>query len=219
MLDGNLGSSPLNGWLTKAKGDRSMSEAARFSRRTSLKVIGALGATAAFGATAATRSLAAEAEKKEDGSQAKDAVALAVERFDKGHSCAQAVFSVFAEQLGVEHEAAARVSAGFGGGMGMGSICGAVTGAIMAIGLKYGGTDPKAKAHTAKLVREFTDRFKTQHQFLTCRELLGCDLSTPEGRRLSKEKKLQATVCNGLVADAAKILQELLASDRQKASG
>jgi C_GCAxxG_C_C family probable redox protein len=120
------------------------------------------------------------------------------------------VFSAFAEQMGMDYQTAVKVSAGFGGGMGIGSVCGAVTGAIMVIGLKHGGVDPKAKAHTAKLVGELTNRFRAQHRLLNCRELLGCDLSTPEGRQAAKEKNLYATVCNGFVRDAAKILNELL---------
>jgi hypothetical protein len=63
---------------------------------------------------------------------------------------------------------------------------------------------------TAKLVGELTNRFRAQHRLLNCRELLGCDLSTPEGRQAAKEKNLYATVCNGFVRDAAKILNALL---------
>ena len=198
-----------------------MSETVRFSRRSSLKALGAMGAVTVFGGAADVTPLASgsETDKKENGTQTENAVDLAVARFGKGHSCAQAVFSVFAEQLGLQYETAVKISAGFGGGMGLGNVCGAVTGAIMALGLKYGGIDPKAKGQTSKLVREFTDRFKAQHQFLNCRELLGCDLSTAEGRQLAKEKKLHSTVCNGIVTDAARILKELLAQDRQDVAG
>lgn len=190
----------------------------RCTRRCSLKTFGAMGAAAVFAGADVVPSLASEPEKNQKGTEAGDAVELAVARFGKGHSCAQAVFSTFAEQLGMEYQTAVRLSAGFGGGMGLGSVCGAVTGGIMAIGLKYGGGDAKEKGRTAKSVREFADRFKAKHQFLTCRELLGCDVSTPEGRQQAKEKKLHSTVCNAIVTDAAKILKELLAQDRQEAS-
>ena len=71
-----------------------------------------------------------------------------------------------------------------------------------------GGVDSQAKGQTAKLVREFTDRFKAQHQSVNCRDLLGCDLSTPEGRQTAKDKNLYA-VCPDIVRDAAKMLNEL----------
>jgi C_GCAxxG_C_C family probable redox protein len=198
-----------------------MGKAVRVSRRSSLRVLGAMGATAVFGGAADVTppSLESETEKKESNVQAGDAVAIAVARFGKGHLCAQAVFSSFAEQLGMKYETAAKLSTGFGTGMGMGSVCGAVSGAIMAIGLKHGGIDPKTRGQTRKLVQEFVDRFKAQHQFLNCRELLGCDPNTPEGRQLAKEKKLYSTVCNGIVTDAAQILKELLAQDRQETAG
>ena len=62
----------------------------------------------------------------------------AVERFKKGFNCSQAVFGTFSEQVGLDCETACKVATGFGGGMRMGGTCGAVTGAFMALGLKYG---------------------------------------------------------------------------------
>lgn len=185
----------------------------RLSRRSSLKGLGAIGASTLLGGAAAGTAPAAEskAPAKAAGKQADNPVDLAVARFGKGHSCAQAVFSAFAEQLGMDYQMAVRVSAGFGGGMGMGGVCGTVSGAYMAIGLKFGGMDAKAKEQTSKVTRQFVERFKAQHHCLTCRELMGLDVTTPEGRKLSKEKNLRATVCTGVVRDAANILAELLA--------
>ena len=197
-----------------------MSEEHSVSRRVSLKRLGAVGAAMVLGGAAATPPPAQREPAKTDKDKpAANAVDLALARFGKGHSCAQAVFSAFAEQMGMDYQTAVKLSSGFGGGMGMGSVCGAVTGAIMAIGLKYGGVDPKAKGETAKLVREFIDRFKAQHRQLNCRDLLGCDLSTPEGRQTAKDKDLYATVCNGIVRDAARILNELLNEAQRGAVG
>ena len=190
------------------------------SRRATLKSLGAVGAVIVFGGAAATPPPAepkpAEGDKDKPAANAVD---LAIARFGKGHSCAQAVFSAFAEQMGMDYQTAVKLSSGFGGGMGMGSVCGAVTGAIMAIGLKHGGLDPKTKGQTAKLVREFTDRFKAQHRLLNCRDLMGCDVNTPEGRQTAKDKNLHATVCNAVVRDAARILTELLNEAQRGAAG
>ena len=190
------------------------------SRRASLKSLGVVGAAMVFGG-AAEASAPPPEPKTTESDQAKravNAIDLAVARLGKGHSCAQAVFSAFAEQMGMDYQTAVRLSSGFGGGMGMGSVCGAVTGGIMAIGLKYGGVDPKAKGQTAKLVREFTDRFKAQHKSVNCRDLLGCDLSTPDGLKAAKDKNLFA-VCPGIVEGAAKILDGVLNEVSRGAAG
>ena len=134
--------------------------------------------------------------------------------FKEGFSCSQAVFSTYAVGMGLNREIALKVSQAFGGGMGqMGEVCGAVTGAFMVIGLKYGRTradDDEAKVKTYSLVKEFTEKFKARNGTIICRELLGCDIGTPEGERIAKEKKLFSTVCPGFVQDAVEILEEIL---------
>ena len=95
----------------------------------------------------------------------------------------------------------------------MGETCGAVTGAFMVIGLKYGNTeadDEEAREKTYKVVREFVDRFGGRHGSLRCKDLLGCDISTPEGRSTAKENKLYDTVCPKLVQEAAEIIEQIL---------
>ena len=105
--------------------------------------------------------------------------------FSQGLSCSQAVFSAYAAEYGLDRNAAMKVSAGFGGGMGrMAQTCGAVTGAYMVIGLKYGavsGQEQEAKQKTYRLVREFAEKFKARNGSLVCKDLLGCDISTPDG--------------------------------------
>ena len=143
-----------------------------------------------------------------------DRVELAVSLFQKGFSCSQALVAAYCECFGLEREVALRVAAGFGGGMGrMAETCGAVTGAFILIGLKYGSAESKdrqAKENTYKAVRELAQRFKACHDSLVCRELLGCDISTPEGFQHAKEQKLAATVCATLVRDAAQIVEQII---------
>jgi C_GCAxxG_C_C family probable redox protein len=138
----------------------------------------------------------------------------AVACFESGFSCSQAVFSSYAEELGLDKETALRISGAFGGGMaGMADTCGAVTGAVMAIGLKYGKTkldDEEAKKKTYALVAEFVERFKARHSSIVCRELLGCDISTPEGKQSFEANKLKDAKCRKFVQDAAEILEEIL---------
>jgi C_GCAxxG_C_C family probable redox protein len=135
--------------------------------------------------------------------------------FDEGFNCSQAVLSAFAPQLGLDRVAALKVAGAFGGGMGrMGETCGAVTGALMAIGLKYGqttGEDKAAKEKSYEMVKQFVERFKARNRgCLACRELLGADLSTPEGMQKIREKQAFTTMCPKFVRDAAEIVEELL---------
>jgi C_GCAxxG_C_C family probable redox protein len=138
----------------------------------------------------------------------------AVSSFEEGFMCSQALLVAYADQFGMDRRTALRVSAAFGGGMGrMGEICGAVTGAFMVIGLKYGRTEVKdVESHerTNRLVQEFVRRFKAVHESIVCRELLGCDLSTKEGQKAFVDNKLRQTLCTKFVSDAAEIVGQLL---------
>lgn len=138
----------------------------------------------------------------------------AVNTFQEGFSCSQAVLSAFGPDLGLERETALRVAGAFGGGMARtGQTCGAVTGALMVIGLKYGQTtvDAKqAKEKTYALAREFMRQFEARHGSIACQALLGHDLSTPEGLQLAREKGLFTSLCPKLVADAVEILEGIL---------
>jgi C_GCAxxG_C_C family probable redox protein len=116
--------------------------------------------------------------------------------------------------LGLDRECAFRVAGAFGGGMGrMGETCGAVTGAFMVIGLKYGkvkAKDEEARDRTYEMVREFVPRFQSRHGSIRCKELLGYDLSNPQEGEAAKKKGLFGTLCPQLVRDAAEILEEIL---------
>ncbi len=136
----------------------------------------------------------------------------AVKNFQDGFNCSQAVCAAFAERAGVERETALKVAAGFGGGIGrMGDMCGAVTGAIMALGLKYGFTagSPEAKSEMYARVQTFTEKFKARHEALMCRDLLGYDISIHEEHEQAKQEKLFTTLCPEFVRTAAEILEEM----------
>jgi C_GCAxxG_C_C family probable redox protein len=109
------------------------------------------------------------------------------------------VLSSFGEEFGLDRECALRVAGAFGGGMArMGDTCGAVTGALMVIGLKYGKAkagDDGARERTYELAREFVTRFRSRHGSICCRELLGYDLSNPEERAAAHQKGLFDTLC------------------------
>lgn len=163
------------------------------------------------------RSSAQQAMRLGEGDEAMSRAAVAESRFRSGFLCSQAVLSAFAPDLGMDVETALKLGAPFGGGVaGMGEMCGAVTGACMAIGLRHGRTkadDQESEDRTNALVREFVVAFKERHGSIVCRELLGCDISTPEGGRLARASNLFGTLCSAFVSDAAKIVEPLLEAD------
>ncbi|UCC41176.1 MAG: C_GCAxxG_C_C family protein [Candidatus Aminicenantes bacterium] len=141
-------------------------------------------------------------------------VETAVSCFKEGFSCSQAVFSAYSELFGLNRELALKISQSFGGGIAhMGEMCGAVTGAFLVIGLKYGrieAEDIEAKEKTYELVQEFVKRFKSLHGSVNCTELLGFDLGTPEGMKLAEKKELFENACPKFVQNAAEILEQIL---------
>ena len=62
---------------------------------------------------------------------------LVDEQFSK-FNCAQTVFCIFADDLGLDEKTALKIASGFGGGMACAETCGAVTGSYMVIGMKHG---------------------------------------------------------------------------------
>ncbi len=95
----------------------------------------------------------------------------------------------------------------------LGEACGAVTGAMLILGLKYGATsatDKEAKDKTYALCRELVNQFTARNQSIRCKDLLGCDISTPEGYKLAADKMVFRTICPKLVKDAAEILEQLI---------
>ena len=139
----------------------------------------------------------------------------ALAHFKDGFSCSQSVLSAFATELGLDTEAALKVSSGFGGGMGhMAETCGAVTGAYMVLGMKTGRTHPKdsdAKEYTYELVRDFTSRFQKRTGHVVCRDILGVDIGNPDGYKQAIKDRLFSKLCPNMVVAAAEILDEMMA--------
>ncbi len=116
-----------------------------------------------------------------------------------GCNCAQAVFLSFSEELGLEATSAAKIALSFGGGMGRGETCGALTGALMALGLSESGSIPPAPADKAQCISKaklLASRFEETFGTTLCRELL----NTPDGKK----------VCPLAVGFMAKELEEIL---------
>lgn len=135
----------------------------------------------------------------------------AVKIFSSGYNCAQAVLAAFCEPLGLDRATACRLASAFGGGIGaQGEICGALSGAIMALGLKFGSAeaDKTAKAETYRKTRQLAEEFKLRTGSLYCRDLLGFDLGTSEGQTQAKVPG-SFDKCDDFVKIAVEILEEM----------
>lgn len=135
-------------------------------------------------------------------------------QLEQGFFCAPAVLSTYSEELGLEKSLALKIACGFGGGIGgMGKTCGAVTGAVMVIGLMHGQADLRdveSRERTYKLAREFIGRFTELHGSVECRELIGYDLSQQSEFKLARQNRVFQKKCPRFVYDAACILEDIL---------
>jgi len=137
----------------------------------------------------------------------------ATEFFGKKFHCSQAVFAAFADELGITEQQALKIGACFGSGMRKGEVCGACTGALMALGLKYGQCseeDLDSRLKTNEVTDRFMAEFKKENGSFICRELLGCDLSTEEGIVTALEKNLFTEFCPKMVESATRIAEDIL---------
>jgi C_GCAxxG_C_C family probable redox protein len=131
----------------------------------------------------------------------------------KSCNCAQAVLGTLGPAAGLPPGECFRVAAAFGGGMArMGLTCGAVTGGMMVLGLRHGASSiqqPGPRSAFYAKVQDFSARFIQKHGSTACRELLHCDLSTPEGQKAFHEQGMHQGICTQLVRSAVEILDAM----------
>ncbi len=136
----------------------------------------------------------------------------ALSLFEKGFNCSQSVLCAFGMESGLDQETCLRFAGSFGGGMARrAETCGAVTGALMVLGLRYGMVnegDFQARKINYEEAGKFMDAFKQLNGSILCRDLLGFDLSTPEGSRRVADKKLTSTLCPRFVQSAVELLEK-----------
>lgn len=137
---------------------------------------------------------------------------LVDQRFPAQFNCAQTVFSLHADELGIDEKTALKLASGFGGGMACAETCGAVTGSYMVIGMRHGNTTPdaEAKAHIKQQIQLFNEKFKGVHGTLICKKLTGFDISTPEGSAAANEHDIFRKKCPAFVKTACEILEKVV---------
>jgi C_GCAxxG_C_C family probable redox protein len=128
----------------------------------------------------------------------------ALELFDAGLNCAESTLQALAEHWGLaDHMAVPGVAACFGGGIGRsGGVCGGLTGALMALGLRQGRREPSdmgAKEEMYQIAAAVQERFETLFGTASCREITGVDMKTEEGHRVARDAQVHARICRGCV--------------------
>lgn len=123
-----------------------------------------------------------------------------------GYSCAESLLLAIAESQGIQSDLFPQIASGFCGGMSRtGGPCGAVTGAILGLGLIAGVHQPGVDhTPTYEVVQRFLSAFKTRFGSINCPDLTGCDLSTPEGRAKFRAEKVSVR-CADFVTVAAEL--------------
>ncbi|AMD17133.1 C_GCAxxG_C_C family protein [Methanobrevibacter sp. YE315] len=135
-----------------------------------------------------------------------DKIKDAVQLFEDGYRCSQAVFAAFSPDFGVSKDDALKIGACFGSGMRKAEVCGACTGALMVLGLRYGDN----KSESDRACEEFLDEFKDVNGSYICRDLLNCDISTEEGVEYALDNNLFKQFCPRMVESAAEILEKII---------
>lgn len=148
-----------------------------------------------------------------------EAAARAEALFLEGYACSQAVLLAYARQLGLADDVAAGVASAFGGGMARnGWTCGALTGALMAIGVRAGNRaadDVTRKEDAYARANTLLARFVQEHGATECRALLRLDISDPAQRQAASDAGLFKTLCPRFVRSAAALLADGLREEEK----
>ncbi len=132
--------------------------------------------------------------------------------FLKGYNCSQSVLLTMFEHWGGNNELIPKIATGFGGGIGRcGSVCGALTGGVMAISVLYGTNEPSVekRLQAYELSRKFYEQFRKRNKSVFCKELIGYTLSNPDEREKARKDNVFQKKCIKYVKNAVMILLEL----------
>jgi C_GCAxxG_C_C family probable redox protein len=139
-----------------------------------------------------------------------DHAEVALKLFQDGLNCSQSICAAFGPEQGLSRESCLAVAAPFGAGIAReGEVCGAITGALMILGLEQWNNHAElavAKEQVYARSQHFLSAFKAAHASLLCRDLIGQNLRTPAQVQAAKDKGLHQKICAPLVAEVARLL-------------
>jgi C_GCAxxG_C_C family probable redox protein len=142
----------------------------------------------------------------------------ALKLFSQKYNCAQSVFAGCAASNELDEQKRLALAAPFGGGIArQGETCGALSGALLALGEAGGAamiTDPDAGRKVLyKQAQQLTRDFRSAHGSILCHELTGCILCTEDGQRSYQKRELHQNLCSGIVASAVELVDKILAGN------
>ena len=143
----------------------------------------------------------------------------ALNYFSQKLHCSQSVLVAFAEKCGITDEQALKLGSCLGSGMRKGEVCGAVSGALMVLGLLYGqknAGDTEGRQSSNKVNDLMMNRFKEKCGSYICNDLLGCDITTEEGHQYCVDNKLFTEFCPKMVAAAVDIVEEIISEQQEQ---
>ncbi len=129
-------------------------------------------------------------------------------------NCAQAIFATYGPQIGLEKidcESCMKIASAFGGGINRtGNVCGAITGALMTLGLKY--SRGAQEVEVTKISNEIIEEFTAINGSIICRELIGQDIISDENLKEAFKKGLFEK-CKKYVNDVAGLMEKYILSE------
>jgi C_GCAxxG_C_C family probable redox protein len=139
------------------------------------------------------------------------AVERCSKRFEDGYNCCETVLFSFCELMGVESNIIPGIATPFGGGIHKRQhMCGALSGAVMAIGLKYGRSTPDgAREPSSERAGRIIDKFIERYGSANCLEVLGYGPEDLEKIKQDKQK-IRTTICGPLIKQVSEWLWEEL---------
>lgn len=147
-----------------------------------------------------------------------DALQAALHYADNGFLCSEAVLLSLSEAVGVKSKLIPRIATGFGAGIARsGNICGALSGAIMGLGVSF-GRDEVSSATVSKywFSNEFVESFKKEFGTLRCPVLLGLDLDDPEDYEIFRKKNLWEKKCKPIIKKSVELAYKILERNIEK---
>lgn len=136
----------------------------------------------------------------------------AISHFNEGYNCAQSVLLAMQKYWEVKNPLEPRVASAFGGGIGRrGSVCGALTGGVIAIGLRYGTNTPSSNAREQaySMALGFYERFEKECGSVLCRDLIGYDLTNPEELEAARSADAFGQICVPFIRKAVEALIDM----------
>ena len=144
----------------------------------------------------------------------KEIMSLAEQFTEQGYLCSEAILLALSQYLNIQSEIIPKIATGFGAGIGRhGEACGALSGAVMGLGLRFGRTvvsetpsDTPPYGFSTNIVNLFVARFG----HIRCRDLIGLNFHRAEDRKIYKDQQLWETRCRDIVRITTGLAYDLL---------